>query len=63
MQVVQKQGFAWINDITSVTENRWGWVSEHIGDFLEVQVRQDFGSSCKVYSTFLPVVYLLLHMQ
>ena len=38
-QFVQVKGFAWVDDTTSYGAHRWGWASEHVGDFIELQVR------------------------
>lgn len=35
----QVNGFAWVDDTTSYGAHRWGWASEHVGDSIELQVR------------------------
>jgi len=36
----QAKGFDWVDDTTSYGTHRWGWVTEHIGDSIDLKVRQ-----------------------
>ena len=33
------QGFAWVDDPTSYGTHRWGWASEHVGDYIDLEAR------------------------
>jgi hypothetical protein len=34
----QAKGFQWVDDTTSYGSHRWGWVSERVGDWIDLKV-------------------------
>ena len=55
-QRVQVQGFAWVDDTTSYGAHRWGWASEHVGEFIELQVRD--AAACLTRTIYALMQYI-----
>ncbi|KAK9833339.1 hypothetical protein WJX81_007962 [Elliptochloris bilobata] len=57
------KGFAWVDDKTSYGAHRWGWASEHVGDFLELQVDTSIPESPAGADSWLSVAVLMSYQH
>ncbi|KAK9833295.1 hypothetical protein WJX81_004179 [Elliptochloris bilobata] len=58
-----QSGFAWVDDTTSYGTHRWGWVSEHIGAFMDLQVDTSMPGMPAERGAWLSVAVLMSYQR